>query len=351
VYKGATVQSIQGYIGSYKTTVKLADRDYEPEVEHGVVVVATGAKEARPREYLYGEDDRVITQVELEQRIASADVTKLARLKNVVMIQCVGSRDDERPYCSRVCCQDAVKNALKLKELNPKQNVYVLCRDVRTYGFLEEYYQRARDMGVVFVRYEKEEKPVVEKDGDSLTVKVKDATIGATLSISPDLIVLASGIVPHDDAGVISRMLKVPLNEDGFFLEAHVKLRPVDFATEGVFLAGLAHSPKNIQETVAQAKAAAARAATILARDKYEAGATTSVVNDLVCAGCGICASVCAYGAPGLTEKDGKTVSHVNEALCKGCGNCVAACPSGAMSHLGFSAGQTRAMLRAALRV
>jgi heterodisulfide reductase subunit A-like polyferredoxin len=349
VYKGATVESIQGYIGNYQTKLKLAGRDYEPEVEHGVVIVATGAREARPKEYLYGEDDRVITQLELEQRIAGADATKLARLKNLVMIQCVGSRDEERPYCSRVCCQDAVKNALKLKELNPKVNVYVLCRDVRTYGFLEEYYQRARDLGVVFVRYESDEKPTVEADGDKLLVKVRDITLGATLSINPDLVVLASGIIPHDDAAAVSRMLKIPLNEDGFFLEAHVKLRPVDFATEGVFLAGLAHSPKNIQETVAQAKAAAARAATILARNTYEAGATTAVVNDLVCAGCGICVSVCAYGAPGLIEKDGKTVSRVNEALCKGCGNCVAACPSGAMSHLGFSRRQTRAMLRAAL--
>jgi heterodisulfide reductase subunit A-like polyferredoxin len=350
VYKGASAESIQGYIGNYKTKIKIAGRDYEPEVEHGVVVVATGAKEARPKEYLYGEDDRVITQLELEQRIAGADATRLARLKNVVMIQCVGSRDEERPYCSRVCCQDAVKNALKLKELNPKVNVYVFCRDVRTYGFLEEYYQRARDLGVVFVRYEPEEKPTVERDGDKLVVKARDSILGAALSINPDLVVLASGIIPHDDAAAVSRMLKIPLNEDGFFLEAHVKLRPVDFATEGVFLAGLAHSPKNIQETVAQAKAAAARAATILAKDTYEAGATTAVVNDLVCAGCGICASVCAYGAPGLVEKDGKTVSRVNEALCKGCGNCTAACPSGAMSHLGFNSRQTRAMLRAALR-
>jgi heterodisulfide reductase subunit A-like polyferredoxin len=350
VYKGATVESIQGYIGNYKTKLKLAGRDYAPEIEHGVVIVATGAKEARPVEYLYGEDERVITQLELEQRIAGPDATKLARVKNVVMIQCVGSREDERPYCSRVCCQDAVKNALKLKELNPKQNVYVLCRDVRTYGFLEEYYQKARDLGVVFVRYEPEEKPVVEKDGDKLKVTVHDKVLNASLVVNPDLVVLASGIIPHDDAAVTSRMLKVPLNEDGFFLEAHVKLRPVDFATEGVFLAGLAHSPKNIQETVAQARAAAARAATILARDQYEAGATIAVVNDLVCAGCGICASVCAYGAPGLVEKDGKTISRVNEALCKGCGNCTAACPTGAMSHMGFSLRQTRAMLAAALK-
>jgi heterodisulfide reductase subunit A-like polyferredoxin len=350
VYKGATVQSIDGYIGNYKTKLKLAGRDYEPEVEHGIVVVATGAKEARPKEYLFGEDERVITQIELEQRIAGADSTKLAKAKNVVMIQCVGSRDDERPYCSRVCCQDAVKNALKLKELNSKLNVYVLCRDVRTYGFLEDYYQQARDKGVVFVRYEKEDKPTVEKEGDKLKVRVNDSIMGAGLVISPDLVVLASGIVPHDDAAVVSRMLKIPLNEDGFFLEAHVKLRPVDFATEGVFLAGLAHSPKNIQETVSQAKAAAARAVTILAKDKYEASATTAHVNEDVCAGCGICVSVCSYGAPGLVEKDGKTVSRVNEALCKGCGNCTAACPSGAMVHLGFSNRQTRAMLRAALR-
>jgi heterodisulfide reductase subunit A-like polyferredoxin len=204
-------------------------------------------------------------------------------------------------------------------------------------------------MGVVFVRYEPGDRPVVEKDGEKLVVRARDSVTGAYIAVSPDLVVLASGIVPHDDAASVSRMLKVPLNEDGFFLEAHVKLRPVDFATEGVFLAGLAHSPKNIQESVSQAKAAAARAATILASDRYEAGATTAAVDEETCAGCGICVAVCAYGAPGLVEKSGRTVSQVNEALCKGCGNCTAACPSGAMSHLGFRLEQTRAMVRAAL--
>ncbi|MBM3314910.1 CoB--CoM heterodisulfide reductase iron-sulfur subunit A family protein, partial [candidate division WOR-3 bacterium] len=349
VYKGAVVQAMEGYLGNYRTTLRVERVGQVGPVEHGVVIVATGAKEARPSEYMFGEDERVITQLDLEQRIAGPDSAKLARAKNVVMIQCVGSRSDERPYCSRVCCQDAVKNALKLKELNPKTNVYVLCRDVRTYGFLEEYYQQARDLGVVFVRYEPDGRPTVEREDGELVVRAGDPVSGTALKVKPDLVVLASGIVAHDDAAAISRMLKVPLNEDGFFLEAHVKLRPVDFATEGVFLAGLCHSPKNIQETVAQAKAAAARAATILYRDTYEAGACTAQVNEESCAGCGICAGTCAYGAPELTEKDGKTVSRVNEALCKGCGNCAAACPSGAMLHRGFRVEQTRAMLGAAL--
>ena len=240
-----------------------------------------------------------------------------------------------------------MKNALKLKELNPKVNIYVLYRDMRTYGFLEEYYQRARDKGVIFVRYDEELKPAVKKDGDKLKVKARDLVLETDLTVSPDLVVLAPAIVPHKDAAAISQMLKVPLNENNFFLEAHVKLRPVDFATEGVFLAGLAHSPKSIPEAMVQAKAAAARVGTILSRDKYEASATISVVDENVCAGCGLCVAICPYNAPELVER---TVSHINEALCKGCGNCAAICPSGAIDHLGFKSGQTEAMMNAALK-
>ena len=349
VYRSATIEDIEGYIGNYKTTIEV--KGQEPiKVEHGVVIVATGAEESRPGEYLYGQDERVITQVELEKRMQDPPAHKLGKLKNVVMIQCVGSRDDKHPYCSRVCCSDAVKNALRLKELNPKANIYVLYRDMRTYGFLEEYYQLARDKGVVFIRYNEEQKPVVETDGDNLKVKVRDLIIEADLAVNPDLVVLAPAIVPHEDAAAISRMLKVPLNENNFFLEAHVKLRPVDFATEGVFLAGLAHSPKNIPEAIVQAEAAAARAGTILSRDKYEASATISVVDESMCAGCGLCVATCPYNAPELVERADRIVSHVNEALCKGCGNCAAICPSGAITHLGFKSEQTAAMMNAALK-
>jgi len=360
VLKGATVENIEGYIGNYKTTIATENRESKMEIEHGIVVVATGAEESKPKEYLYGEDERVITQLELEKRLVEVEkiletkgkkpISEIQKLKSVVMIQCVGSRDDEHPYCSRVCCQEAVKNAIKLRKLNPKTNIYVLYRDIRTYGFFEEYYQKARDDGVVFIRYEKEEKPVVEKNENGLEVKVRDIILGSQLIINPDLVVLAPAIIPRDDAVSISQMLKVPLNENKFFLEAHVKLRPVDFATEGVFLAGLAHSPKTIDESISQAKAAAARACTIISKDKYEAEATISSVNEDICAGCGVCVSVCPYDAPELITKGGRVVSHVNEALCKGCGSCACACPSGAIEHLGFKVKQTLAMLEAALR-
>ena len=357
VYKSAAIEDVKGYIGNYKTTIEVKGQEptagsqkAQIEIEHGVVIVTTGAEESRPMEYLYGEDERVITQTELEKRMQNPQAHKLARLKNVVMIQCVGSRDAEHPYCSRVCCQGAVKNALELRELNPKVNIFVLYRDMRTYGFLEEYYQRARDKGIIFLRYDEELKPVVEKDGDKLKVKARDLVLETDLTVSPDLVVLAPAIVPHKDAAAISQMLKVPLNENSFFLEAHVKLRPVDFATEGVFLAGLAHSPKSIPEAIVQAKAAAARAGTILSRDKYEASATTSVVDENVCAGCGLCVATCPYNAPELVERADRTVSHINEALCKGCGNCAAICPSGAINHLGFKSGQTEAMINAALK-
>ncbi len=357
VCKSAAVEKVEGYIGNYKTTLRRQtpgseDRDSGPELEyeHGIVIVATGAEESRPGEYLYGRDERVITQIELENRMQDPQANKLAKLRNVVMVQCVGSRDDERPYCSRVCCQEAVKNALRLRGLNPRVNIYVLYRDMRTYGFLEEYYQLARDKGIVFIRYEPERKPVVETDGDGLKVTVRDPVLETDLVVNPCLVVLAPAVVPHEDAADISRMLKIPLNENNFFLEAHVKLRPVDFATEGVFLAGLAHSPKSIPEVIAQAEAAAARAGTILCKSGYEAGATTSVVDEALCAGCGLCVATCPYGAPELVERVDRTVSHVNEALCKGCGNCAAVCPSGAISHLGFKTGQTAAMLAAALK-
>lgn len=351
VHKKVQIEKIEGYVGNYKTTFKSENGTSRSEIEHGIVVVAIGAEESKPKEYLYGEDERVITQLEIEKQIFSPDVSKFSKLKNIVMIQCVGSRNDQHPYCSRVCCQEAVKNALRLREINPKLNIYILYRDVRTYGFLEDYYQKARDNGIVFIRYEKNQMPKVEKDNDELIVKIEDPILGKNLVINPNLVVLAPAIVPREDVSSISQMLKVPLNEDNFFLEAHVKLRPVDFATEGVFLAGLAHSPKNINESIAQAQAAAARAVTILSKDKYKASATIASVNEDVCAGCGLCVSVCSFSAPELVEKAGRIVSQVNEALCKGCGSCAAVCPSSAIYHLGFKSRQTAAMLDAALKL
>ncbi len=349
VYKAAKIAEIEGYIGNYKTTIEVGDDT--TEVEHGIVIVATGAEEFEPSEYLFGKNENVVTQRELERRLFEDDPKAIKRLKNVVMIQCVDSRNDEHPYCSRVCCTTAMKNAIKLAEENPKANIYVLYRDIRTYGFNEEYYQKARDAGVVFIRYDADtNKPVVTEHDGKLTVSLKDEVIGQEVQLDPDLLVLAAAIVPRENASEISKMLKTPLNEDGFFLEAHVKLRPVDFATEGIFLAGLAHAPKGIDETIAQAKAAAARACTIIMSDKYTGESIIATVDEEVCAGCGLCESICPYSAPQIIDKDGRQVSQINIALCKGCGNCATSCPSGAMQQLGFKYAQIAPMIEAALK-
>jgi len=354
IYKNAVLKEIGGYIGNYKT--KFINSENEPvEYKHGVIIIATGAKESKPAEYLYGTDSSVITQLEFEEEFEK-NIKIYQKLKNIVMIQCVGSRDEKRPYCSRVCCTQAVKNAIRLKEMNPKINIYIFYRDIRTYGFNEKYYRQARELGVVFIKYESENKPIVEIDDKNLVLKnkglavrIKDHILGQELVINPDRIILASAMVPREDAVTLSQMLKIPLNEDNFFMEAHVKLRPVDFSAEGIFLAGLAHSPKGIEETISQAKAAAERACTIICSDKYISEANIAKVDIDVCAGCGMCVAVCPYGAPELFWRNGKEYAHINTALCKGCGSCASVCPSGAMQQLGFKEEQTLAMLNEAL--
>jgi heterodisulfide reductase subunit A len=346
VYTDASVQSIDGYVGHYKTTFKCrtADgkSDSESTVEHGVVIVATGAKESVPGEYLYGKNQRVITQLELEKRLA-----ELPRYKTVVMVQCVGSREPERDYCSRVCCAKAVKNAALIKRRHPNTEVYVLYRDIRTYGLAERYYGDARELGVIFERYEPDHKPVVEpvKPADPtsrLTVRLEDRLLGKQLLINADLVVLSAAIEAPAENRNLARMLKVPLNRDGFFLEAHMKLRPVDFATDGVFMCGLAHSPKSIDESITQARAAAARALAILCKKQVAVEGTVSWVDPDRCTGCGVCVATCAYAALELKESRGpggvvKQVAEVNEALCKGCGVCAASCRCGAVNLKGFT--------------
>jgi heterodisulfide reductase subunit A len=245
-----------------------------------------------------------------------------------------------------------VKNALKIKELNPETEVYVLYRDVRTYGFNEEFFQQARSKGVIFLQYELDNKPEVT-NGDGLKVTVHEPLLDGELVLEPDLLVLSSRIEPDSGNETLAQMLKVPVNVDGFFLEAHAKLRPVEFATEGIFVAGLAHSPKTIEETIAQAEAAAAKACTIISKKKYEAEPTIAAVNDDLCDGCGICVPVCEYNALEVIDrpdsKDEEKILQLNEAMCKGCGGCVAACPSGAMEQKGFKNEQMLAMIRAAL--
>ena len=366
IYKGAEIENIEGFVGNYKTRIKVKMQKAKvksEELEHGVIVVATGAVESEPEEYLYGKDKRVITQKDLEKLIVEARskrqearknlASDILHLTSVVMIQCVGSRNEEHPYCSRICCSVALKNALKLKEINKDVNIFVLYRDIRTYGFKEELYEKAREKGIVFIRYEKDGKPEVKRSKDGLKVEIKDPLLNDTLNIPADLVVLSPAIVPDKDNEELAKLLKVPLNEDKFFLEAHVKLRPVDFATEGVFLAGMAHSPKFIDETIAQAKAAVARAVTIISKDKYMAEPTIAAVNEDVCNGCGICEAICAYEAIEIAKESvngtEKKKAKVKEALCKGCGACVAACPSGAMEQKGFKSEQVLAMIDACL--
>ena len=334
LYMNARIKDITGYVGNFKTVLETP----QAEIDHGVVIIASGAEEYQPGEYLYGRDDSVITQRQFEEMIdgsgKTSGKTKLSSLRTVVMIQCVGSRDDERSYCSRVCCSNAIKNAIKLKELNPKTSVYILFRDIRTYGLRESFYRSARAKGVLFIRYDTEEKPDVQKTENGLIVNVRDRILNKTLTFNPDLVVLSAGIVPNPGNKVLSQLLKVPLDEDGFFLEAHVKLRPVDFANDGIFVCGLAHYPKDISETIAQARAAAGRAATVLSKDKIESEGKISYIREERCSGCGACVEVCAYNAIELDSD--RQIAKVNEALCKGCGACAATCRAFAIDLRGF---------------
>jgi heterodisulfide reductase subunit A len=300
-----------------------------------------------------------LTQLELEAQLASNDAWLLTDRKQpantVVMIQCVGSRDKERPYCSRVCCAEAVKNALRIKERFPGTNIYVLYRDIRTYGFSEQYYTKARDLGVMFIRYEEDLKPHVSRNGNGLCVDVFDQTLGMAFEISADLVVLSAGIIPGDGNGPLAQFLKVPLGSDGFFLEAHMKLRPIEFATDGVYLCGLAHSAKAIHESIMQAQAAASKAATVLSKDSIELEANISEVVDDNCDGCAYCVGPCPFHAITLIEymRNGavKKVVEVNESACKGCGGCQATCPKKGIIVKGFKLEQIAAQVNAALGV
>jgi len=343
VWTNTNIEAVNGFVGNFRT--KLSQDGKETEVEHGVVIVATGAQAHTPTEYLYGSDNRVLTQRELEEKLAKGKF----KAKSVVMIQCVGSREEGHMYCSRVCCYSAVKNSLKIKELSPETEVYILYRDMRTYGFNEEYFRSARDKGVIFVRYDLDNKPTVNNDS-GLEVIIREPLLERELMLHPDLLVLSSRIDANADNEKLAQMLKIPMNEDGFFLEAHMKLRPVDFATDGIFVAGMAHCPKSIPESISQGEAAASRAATIISKDKYDAEATISSVNEDICSGCGVCVSVCEFDALEIIEQpDGNRVAKVNELVCKGCGCCAGICPSGAMEQKGFKSDQILASIEAAI--
>jgi heterodisulfide reductase subunit A len=343
VHLNTQVTEVEGYIGNFEST--LVSIEKEEKIKHGVAILAVGGKEYKPTEYMYGSEG-VMTQFELEDKLSNG-----FKPESVVMIQCVGSRCEERTYCSRVCCTGAVNNALKIKEVNPKADVYVLYKDMRTYGFKEDYYREASEKGVIFIRYDDDDLPLVSSDG-GLGVTVTDPVLKEKVKLPADSVVLAAAILPQEDNLKLAGMFKVPLSKDGFFLEKHMKLSPLDFATSGVFLAGLAHGPKTLDECISQASGAAARALTILSQPLIEAEGAIAVVNEDKCSGCKMCSSVCEFNAIEMLEKeDGKVVSHVIPEVCKGCGVCVATCPSAAINASHFGDDVIMSQVRAALEV
>ncbi|HYA87604.1 MAG TPA: FAD-dependent oxidoreductase [Nitrospirota bacterium] len=340
VHTGTEVKTTDGFVGNFKTT--LGDGG---EISHGAIVLATGGIEYQPTEYLAGTTSNVINQRDLEKKLFRENYTPNAG-ERYVMIQCVGSREEAAQYCSRVCCQDAIKNAIAIKERNPAADVVVLYRDVRTYGLREDYYKKARDLGVFFVRYEVNRKPVVEQTGKRVQVKAWDYMLNRELHFDADWLVLSVGFRPHPTTDAIGAMYKVTRNPDGYYLEAHVKLRPVDFPSEGLFVTGLGHAPKNLDETIAQALAAAGRAGVILSHEKLAVSGIIAKHKRELCMSCLSCLRVCPFGSPYIAE-DGK-ISH-NEIKCMGCGICAAICPAKAFQVNNFRDDQILAMIDAAV--
>jgi len=333
VAHGARITDVSGYVGNFTTTVASEGR--VSTIRHGAAILATGAEEYEPTEYFYGEDDRVLTQLELEARIAEGD-EQVRNARRVVMIQCVGCRNEERNYCSRVCCSQAIKNALALKEIDPDRQVHILFRDMRTYGFREDAYREAADREVRFVRWEPGDPPEAEAAEDEegepvVRVTVPDPVLQKKLELDADLVVLSAAVVPSPGSEEACRLFKVGLSPDGFFQEAHVKLRPVDFAADGVFLCGMNHYPKHIPETISQALGAAGRAACLLSQDTVTASGSVCEVDEEACVACGACISVCAYGAISFRETPSGRKASVNSVLCKGDGLCNAVCPVSAI--------------------
>jgi heterodisulfide reductase subunit A len=333
VYTDAMITEATGYVGNFVTKVK-SDRGVI-EIKHGATVIAVGTDVYRPAEYLYGEDERVMTHLELEEQIAKGN-EKVINAESLVMIQCVGCRNEDRNYCSRICCSESIKNALKLKEINPKMDIYILFRDVRTYGYSEDYYREAANKDVKFIRYEPQDKPeVIAGESDEgrpvLKVTLPDYVLGSKIEIDADILALAAAVVPSAGSKEASQHFKVTLGPDGFFQEAHVKLRPVEFAADGIYLCGIAHYPKLISEAISQAYGAAGRVLTLLSHDTVIASGSVCEVDEKECIGCGQCISVCTYGAIEFRETRQGKKAVVNPVLCKGDGLCNAKCPTGAI--------------------
>ena len=342
VFLNAGVSGVDGFIGNFKTTIQSGGDSHV--LEHGVTLIASGAEEYKPDDYLCGRDQRVLTGLELQKKILTGDGFDSCR--TAVFVQCVGSRIPQRLYCSKVCCTQSIKSALSLKAENPAMDIFILYRDLRSYGLREDLYRQARDRGIKFIRYDNKKELAVSSAENGLEIRFSDRVLRRQMVITADLLVLASAVVP-EKSNPLAQMYKVPQNDDGFFAEAHVKLRPNDFATDGVFVCGLAHAPKPIEESISQAQAAASRAVTVLSALEVSVSGTVAVVDPNCCSSCGVCVEICPYSAPQFIENTGK--AEIKATLCKGCGLCVASCRSGAVHLKGFDTGQIMAMIKSCL--
>jgi heterodisulfide reductase subunit A2 len=350
VHLKSQVTQAEGFVGNFHSTI--TNSHCSVKVDHGVAILAVGGQAYKPDEFGYGQSSRIFTSLEFDKLHLVGD-ERIKYGRNFVFIQCVGSRTPERPYCSRVCCTHSIQAAIELKEEDPQRRIYILYRDIRSFGPREELYTKARELGIVFINYEMHHKPIVRiQDDGTVRVIVRDHVLHDPLSITADVVALAAAIVPQPEAKDLARLYKVPVDADGFFQEAHAKLRPLDFASDGLYLAGLAHYPKPIEEVVAQAYAAVARAATVLSKRRIELDAIKAEVSPELCDGCALCLDVCPYHAISLEEvegKEGKQRIVVNAARCKGCGVCQATCPKEGVGVGGFTYRQLLAQVAAAL--
>jgi len=346
IHTSSSIKKVDGYIGNFK--VSIQNEKGPLDIKAGVLIIATGANELKPVNlYGYGSIYNVLTELELEEKLKRGSLQKI---DSAVFIQCVGSRGSGRTYCSRVCCNVAIKNSMILKQMFPEADINILHDGIRAYGTYEQMYREAQELGIGFRKYSNERLPEVKVDGGRTRVRFYHELLGKEIEYTPDIIVLSPPLIPPVNIDELSKMMKVPLGQDGFFLEAHVKLRPVDFATDGIFLCGAARAPADVTESVNQAYAAASRAGIPLMKGYVQAEAITAVVDERLCRGCGRCEEACEYKAIELREiRPGILVSHVNEVLCKGCGSCSVVCTSGAITMKHFTNKQVFAMIEAAL--
>ena len=338
----ALVVGFSGYKGNFETEVMVGPAMYQRKIEHGALVVATGAVEYQPTEHLYGQHDRILTQLELG-RLLDVNPGAPEKWQRAFFIQCVGSRNEKNPSCSRICCQGAVKHALHLKDLNPDLEVFILYRDMRTYGMLEDYYRDARNRGVLFARFDPEHEPQVAMEDGSLKMTFVDHVLGMPVTLPADAVILSAATVPQD-VDELASLLKLPRNAEGFFIEAHAKLRPVDFSSDGIFLCGTAHAPKLVGESITQALAAASRAGAFLADTSQTISGVTALVDPKRCAACLICVRACPFNVPEINQDN---VSVINKAMCHGCGICAAECPAKTIELEHFEDDQISAKIKA----